>query len=582
MGVRRGLVTAFVGGLLTLVSCGPHGPFLRVQIDNIPVEASTLSVHTLLKDRFANQEPVFALNGSPTFSIGLILNEPASGQIAVSAGAVDSAGCLRAIGDSRIAISANDTTLEVHLPLTALTAPICQTDAPVVLGTEPVEISTSGRNADGVRGLDIIGWGFRPGAQVTLSGRSQCASLSSYQRLHIDSPVVVQPPGPARIEVTLPGQPAAVDDTHLLVNTAPVTIALSTPQQFAPSSELIDAAVGNFPPDRKPTVVVLDDQGRAWLYRGAAGLRSGPNGLIGDASGPLFTLPGFQFGQTGVLAMADVDGDGAAEIGAVSTVGSFVYRWAGTGMLDKLVESPARFGRDTAFADLDGDGRPEWLIAGTDLRVYKNPGDGRFGVTESQRVALPTAAITVVDLDGDSALDVVAVAAPPAAFIRVLYNRGGVLTAAQDYTVRACPSAPQPPQVVAARLDDDDLPDLAINGSPLILLNRGGSFEYRYISGVSPCFGGTALGAADLNEDGAIDLAWLNSDGLTILMNTGAARFGVGSQTQGFAAVPSGSGITFTSEYHRLLKGDVNGDGAMDLLFGPHVFLAGPRTSSCP
>ena len=97
------------------------------------------------------------------------------------------------------------------------------------------------------------------------------------------------------------------------------------------------------------------------------------------------------------LAAADLDGDGRTDLAVVSPVGSSLLRRTDGGALELSASHPTILGQDAALADLDGDGRADWLVAGDTLRVYRNPGDGRFGDVESQRIELATAALAVAD-----------------------------------------------------------------------------------------------------------------------------------------------------------------------------------------
>ncbi|MFO0579687.1 MAG: VCBS repeat-containing protein [Polyangia bacterium] len=489
-----------LGGALGLGACAPDGPFLQVSIEGIPEAAASITAYTLLNDRIANQTPTFPTDARTSLVMGLLLDRPAAGALSVAVGAQDEGGCLLATGDVLTAVREQDTVLKLELPLSRLAMPLCETRSAAILGAEPGQISTAGRTPRGERGLDVLGWGFRPGTTVRIGGVPQCATLSSARRLHVDAPVLVQPPGPALIEVQVPGAEAVQSASSLIVNMAPIEAMWRPPQRYAPSAELLDVAAMPQAPGLPPQVLALDRLGQGWLYRFDTDL-AGDRQLTADPAGRLFTLSELQLGQSAALAAADLDGDGRTDLAVVSPVGSFLLRRTDSGALETLASRPTILGQDAALADLDGDGRADWLVAGDALRVYRNPGDGRFADVESQRIELPTAALAVADLDGDGAKDVVAVAAPPSPLVRVLYNRGGLLTEPRDYAVRACPASNPRPGLVVALLDDDSLPDLAVNGSAALLLNRGGSFEYRYIGGVTPCFGGSAVAAADLKEN---------------------------------------------------------------------------------
>lgn len=385
-----------LGGALGLGACAPDGPFLQVSIEGIPDGAASITAYALLNDRLANQAPTFPTGTRTSLVMGLLLDHPATGSLSVTAGAQDESGCLRATGDVLTAVREQDTVLKLELKLSPLATPLCETRGAAILGAEPGQISTAGRTPRGERGLDVLGWGFRPGTTVRIGGVPQCATLSSVRRLHLDSPVLVQPPGPALIEVQVPGADAVQSGSSLIVNMAPIEAMWHPPQRYAPSAELLDVAAVPPAAGLPPQVVALDRLGQGWLYRSETDL-AGDKRLTADPAGKLFTLPELQLGQSAALAAGDLDGDGRTDLAVVSPVGSFLLVRTASGALAPSASRPTILGQDSALVDLDGDGRADWLVAGDSLRVYRNPGDGRFGDAESQRIELATAALAVAD-----------------------------------------------------------------------------------------------------------------------------------------------------------------------------------------
>jgi len=133
--------------------------------------------------------------------------------------------------------------------------------------------------------------------------------------------------------------------------------------------------------------------------------------------------------SSGDLAIADFDGDGAPDlvvtyqpVGAVA-----LLRNAGGGKFDpprQLLAQPvdsfsrALWLQPVGAADLDGDGRPEIVIAGDRevgsdgregrLTVLHNLGGGNFGPPQNHAIGPHPASVVFADLNDDGKTDIVA------------------------------------------------------------------------------------------------------------------------------------------------------------------------------
>jgi hypothetical protein len=174
-----------------------------------------------------------------------------------------------------------------------------------------------------------------------------------------------------------------------------------------------------------------------------------------------------------------------------------------------------------AVADVNRDGAPDVLATRTNgTYVLRNRGDGILIVGESYGVAG-----TPADLDGDQWPDLVYAGRNPdgvSSTIGMLRNRG-------DGTFTAGPSVVVPQLAllsIVGDLDGDGVMDLAVSelvsgmsiGAVALFRYVGGAIvpSRRYFAGANP----VVATAADLNRDGGPDLTIFNRDRIRTFMNT--------------------------------------------------------------
>ncbi len=177
--------------------------------------------------------------------------------------------------------------------------------------------------------------------------------------------------------------------------------------------------------------------------------------------------------------------------------------------------------RAAALGDLDADGDRDLVVAGDQIYVLLNQGDGSFAPPAPFPAGVTNRSPVIVDLDGNSAGDVI-VADSGSANIWILLNEGGG-TFGQALNI---PVSGPTSSVAAADLDGDSDIDFAatrwFNPEAFILENQGAA---GFAATVLPQVGFSKLSmtAADLDGDEDIDLAavdqphdavrWLNNGG---------------------------------------------------------------------
>jgi uncharacterized repeat protein (TIGR01451 family) len=267
-------------------------------------------------------------------------------------------------------------------------------------------------------------------------------------------------------------------------------------------------------------------------------------------------------GPSGVVA-ADLNGDGrmdlaiagAANQGAAGAVS--VLLGNGDGTFQSAVNYPAGLGaRDVAVGDLNGDGKPDLVVAllgagVNSIAVLLGNGDGTFQSPVIYPAGAGPISVRVADLNQDGNADVVV--ADVASGVSVLLGNGnGTLQAAVPYTAGAATEC-----VTVGDFNGDGKPDIAaVNASSnniSVLLGRGdGTFlpAVNYVVAGSPYF----VAAGDFNGDGALDLAVTVFGGsVNVLRGNGDGTF------QGSGSYAAGSYPTSLS------IADLDGDGNLDL-----------------
>jgi len=225
--------------------------------------------------------------------------------------------------------------------------------------------------------------------------------------------------------------------------------------------------------------------------------------------------------------------------------------------------------------DLTGDGRPEILTTNNNcgvstISIYKNtsqPGNFSFSAPLSYPTGLsncsgPNAA-TITDLDGDGRPDIVIANSDNS--ITVYHNTsvGGNLsfTGAGNYPVGATGSY----SVIAGDIDGDGKPDLAVvaTNSNIVTLYRNtsapGAISLQNAGTVTTGSGPFAAALGDLNGDGKQDLAVVNANDFTVTVfrntsTTGVISFGDSLTYNIRPSAPKGVVIT-----------DIDGDGKPDV-----------------
>ena len=215
----------------------------------------------------------------------------------------------------------------------------------------------------------------------------------------------------------------------------------------------------------------------------------------------------------------------------------------------------AAFPMGIAVADINGDGQPDVIVAnyaGPWLSVYTNQGNGNLVFSSKISVPAPTA-VTASDVNGDCKMDLIC--GNDTDSVTVLTNQGNAV-----FVTASTPAVGHfPYDITAVDVNNDGKPDLVTvnysgsGAATLSVLTNAGAGNFVLAS--SPAVNGPySIAAADVNEDGKMDLICAGGGYVNVLTNRGAAQFG-------FSSAPYSPGAP-----QKVATADVNGDGHIDLI----------------
>jgi alpha-tubulin suppressor-like RCC1 family protein len=293
-------------------------------------------------------------------------------------------------------------------------------------------------------------------------------------------------------------------------------------------------------------------------------------GILSTAGGTFSSATGYGIGSPArSMSIGDLNGDGNNEILTSNNASNTmtIYWGNGTGLFTASTTLTTATGPvQNKIGDLNGDGRPDIVVnynSSAQVSVFLNVGGTFPSRTEyvtgsSASVSSGTGHIGIGDLNGDGRSDLVVPTG--STLVSVLMNKGdGTFAAKVDYT-----NPHSAVDVVLGDFNGDGKADMVAGTGGhtnfSVRMNNGdGTFgaATTYTAGVSTV--ATALAAADLNNDGSLDIAVQNTNGTTVsvFLNTGNGTF-----------APK---VEYTSsDGYGLTIADMNGDGFVDLVPGSY------------
>ena len=314
-------------------------------------------------------------------------------------------------------------------------------------------------------------------------------------------------------------------------------------------------AAGNLDSDGKPDLVVGSVNISAFGVLPGLGNGSFASVRMGSYPGGL---------PSEGVALADLDGDGKLDLIFSGQPASY-YRGNGNLTFQNPLTLDISGYNSIAIADLNGDGHNDVVLSGS-LRTGSSVilSDGQGGFLAAKRYAqIPFAtgpsatAVAVADLHGDHKLDVITVSSVGGVVQVIRGNGDGTLQGAFAYDFQGTDIAVS--QAVGDFNGDgkSDIATLDGAGRLSVLLNTD-NYSFSLITPVNYGFESGPITAADVNNDGKMDILVAGQSHISILLGKGDGTF----QAPVIIDIPTAS---FPA--HGLIVADLNGDGKPDIAF---------------
>jgi hypothetical protein len=304
----------------------------------------------------------------------------------------------------------------------------------------------------------------------------------------------------------------------------------------------VSTAVADVNGDGKPDLVVANQCATDNCARGSVGI------LLGNGDGTFQAAKAYDSGASSALsvAVADVNGDGKPDLVVVNwggensgngTVGVLLGNGDGTFQPAVTYDSGGYYPSSVAVADVNGDGKPDVVVANSCGAQCEYPGSTTVGVLLG---------------NGDGTLQATTV-----------YGSGGYYGGfiVESIAIADVNGDRKPDLLVTNECTN---PDHCTSGSVGVLLGNGDGTFQAAVTYDSGGFGADSVAVSDVNGDNKADLLVANYCTSANCSNDEGAvgvLLGNGDGTFQTALTYDSGGIAVSS----MVVGDINGDGRPDL-----------------
>ncbi|MBL8829124.1 MAG: VCBS repeat-containing protein, partial [Planctomycetaceae bacterium] len=442
---------------------------------------------------------------------------------------------------------------------------------------DPISIATGDLNGDGRLDL-IVGNDASANVSVFLNTTTPGGTTFTFAPA-IEFNAASQPRALTVADVNLDGKADVIFTAQsanvvgVLLNTTQAgatTASLATAQTFATPASPVGVASADLNGDGLRDLVVVSsgaDSASVFLN----------NTTVNSSTVQWQTRRDFATGAVpSALALADLNGDGRADIVVTNAVGdnvSVLVNETATGNATAAFAAAANFAsgntpRAVALADLNGDGTLDLLVAHQDdqtvtaliNRTTRGAGTISLSAAVNTTVGTQPYAIAVGDLNGDGKPDVVSGNAL-SDNISAIINQALWDSTAPTLQTSSVTAATTAQGLASGDLNGDGKPDLiaAMPGSNALGIfvnsSAGGAASPSFAARQDVALGATpgAVHLADVNSDGKLDAIVTTTPNLvTVLLNTTPA----GSASISFAASPTT--VTLAGLGAEITSGDLN------------------------